>query len=440
MADITQAALDELTAELSAVTSAVAAVAETLVTLEVIGVEEPPPPPPPSLVKPLAPTGLALTAAGAELVATWDAAPAAEEVDAYQVYLNGSYSYTSVTDPRFVVPGAPGSPVSVRVSAHNAAGFGPWGPSAAGTIPGNQPPPPPASGGGDTFANPFTASPVRRPAVGVGFQDPAVSAQWVDTAIGCAITANDGRGPTIFYGEKRWTASATDPMWTVIGSQGSTTIHAPQDITDQGGADPTIGIYDNATGRVVRLYGGASTGIQFDRTNRVMRGENIGVDDDRDGAPNMGKGTAWNRMSGEGLMLPRDLDGLQTRVKVALGNAQCAKNFIAPARAYEVASKGGPVPHGATFVHLYDEATIRAACNATGLTGNALKLSLAFWLGLGYNTGGYGFVVGDGTGDGGINFYIQYPEMGLTETQARAAVRIQSLWRDKSKWRALVAG
>jgi hypothetical protein len=316
----------------------------------------------------------------------------------------------------------------------------------------DDPDPPPS---GTVYERPFANSPLYRSAAGVGI-DPQ-SASLVSAFLTACRTANSGRGPTVFFGEQRFESDSSDPTWTIRGASvgGSTTIRAPQNLSDQGGADPTIGIYDDANGKIVRLYGGASNPIDFDYTNRVAVGSNLGVDTDLDGVPNQGIGTAWGRMSGEGVLTAQDATTMQHRIKFALGNNLNARSFRAPARSFEQQAFGPAyptgVPAGVTFVHLYTSAEILQAVNACfGTTSSARRsFAIAFWEGLSH-TRGYGAVNGDGTGSNGINFYINYTELGLSVTDARSAVRLplgnntgatrSVLWNDSTKWRALVAG
>ncbi len=316
----------------------------------------------------------------------------------------------------------------------------------------DDPDPPPS---GSVYDRPFVNSPLYRSASGVGV-DPQ-SASLVTAFLSACQGANSGRGPTVFFGEQRFESDSSDPLWTIRGASvgGSTTIRAPENLSDQGGADPTIGIYDDTNLKIVRLYGGASNPIDFDRTNHIAVGSNLGVDTDLDGAPNQGIGTAWGRMSGEGVLTAQDAVTMQHRIKFALGNNLNARSFRAPARSFENQAFGAAyptgVPAGVTFVHLYTAAEIvQAVNNCFGTTPSARRtFAISFWEGLSH-TRGFGAVNGDGTGSGGINFYINYTELGLSVTDARSAIRLplnnntgatrSVLWNDANKWRALVAG
>lgn len=316
----------------------------------------------------------------------------------------------------------------------------------------DDPDPPPA---GSVYDRPFVNSPLYRRSSGVGFD--SNSSSLVNIFLTACGNANSGRGPAIFFGEKRFESSSSDPMWTIRGASvgGSTTIRAPANLSDQGGADPTIGIYDNTNLKVVRLYGGDSNPINFDYTNRVAVGTNLGVDTNLDGVPNQGIGTAWGRMSGEGVLTGQDATQMQHRIKFSLGNNLNSRSFRAPAVSFETKAYGpaypNGVPAGTTFVHLYTQAEIIQAVNACfGSSASARRtFAIAFWEGLSYERG-YGAVNGDGTGPNGILFYINYTEIGVNSTDTRTAVRLplganpnirrSVLWDDRSKWRALVPG
>ena len=128
---------------------------------------QPSPSPTPS-TKPASPSGLALTPGDHKLVAKWNTSPVSEGVDSYQVYLNGSYSYSTTATPSYTITGTPGETYNVRVSAHNVYGYGPWTSSVSGVI-GSSPgvpapaptpvpsppqPPPPISVPGSNTSNP----------------------------------------------------------------------------------------------------------------------------------------------------------------------------------------------------------------------------------------------------------------------------------------------
>lgn len=79
------------------------------------------------LQKPSAPTGLSVTPGYESVSLKWNANPAAEQVDNYQVYLNDANYNLNISGASFTVTGLTnGTSYSFRVSAHNSAGYGPW--------------------------------------------------------------------------------------------------------------------------------------------------------------------------------------------------------------------------------------------------------------------------------------------------------------------------
>lgn len=108
--------------------------------------------PPPGQV-PTAPTGLVVTPGDHQLTLTWAANPVGDNVDAYQVYENDLWFdntwLTRPVSPRSYVMTTdhlgsalqPGQTYSVRVGAHNSAGYGPFGAAVTGVPTGTPPPP-----------------------------------------------------------------------------------------------------------------------------------------------------------------------------------------------------------------------------------------------------------------------------------------------------------
>ena len=106
----------------------------------------PPEEPPPPLAKPGAPTGLRAVPGDGRVTLSWDARPASEVVDIYQVYVNGENTPPSdlaVPGTTYVLTAPNGIPVSLRVGAHNAAGYGPWSAPVVVIPAAVEPPPPP---------------------------------------------------------------------------------------------------------------------------------------------------------------------------------------------------------------------------------------------------------------------------------------------------------
>jgi hypothetical protein len=241
----------------------------------------------------------------------------------------------------------------------------------------------------------------------------------------------------------------------MIGSSvgGSTTIRAPQNIGDSGGIDPTIVIHDVVSGKSARMYCGSGGTCSYDRTNHILRGQNLGVDTNGDGQAEQGAGTAWRRLNPEGAALASDRLVMDHRVGVAVGNNDNAVGqFRFPALAQEVQATGPSyptgVPMGTTFCHLWTTAEIDGFQNANGMSGATRQFSDAYTEATSC-TRGYGIVTRDGTGTNGFNLYINTGELGLSTEQGRQAVRMGAggggstsipFYEDLSKWRALVAG
>jgi hypothetical protein len=86
---------------------------------------------------PSATTGLTVTAGNGTLNVSWNANDGAEEVDVYQVYVNDSLAAPSnlnVSGVGYTITGLTnGVSYNIRVSAHNAVGYGPWSSAVSGT-------------------------------------------------------------------------------------------------------------------------------------------------------------------------------------------------------------------------------------------------------------------------------------------------------------------
>lgn len=87
----------------------------------------PPPPPPTPTVKPSIPTGLTATAGNGQVVLSWNANPAGDQVDDYQVYRNDTLLADDLTGTSYAATGLTnGTQYSFRISAHNVVGYGDW--------------------------------------------------------------------------------------------------------------------------------------------------------------------------------------------------------------------------------------------------------------------------------------------------------------------------
>jgi len=85
----------------------------------------PPAPPPGPVGVPSIPTGLTATPGNGKVTLTWQANPTAEQVDRYQVYMNGAEVSLNVTGLNYIVTGLTnGTSYSFTISAHNVNGYG----------------------------------------------------------------------------------------------------------------------------------------------------------------------------------------------------------------------------------------------------------------------------------------------------------------------------
>jgi hypothetical protein len=91
------------------------------------------------------PTGLAAAPGDGSVSLSWNSNAASDQVDVYQVYLNGNNYNLSVPGTSLTVTGLTnGTSYSFRVSAHNSAGFGGWSAAVTATPQG-------AGGSGQLF-------------------------------------------------------------------------------------------------------------------------------------------------------------------------------------------------------------------------------------------------------------------------------------------------
>jgi hypothetical protein len=95
---------------------------------------------------PSVPTGLTVTAGNGTLNVSWDANDPAEQVDVYQVYVNSSLAAPSnmnINGTGYTITGLTnGTSYDIRVSAHNAVGYGEWSSVVSGTPSSGAPLPP----------------------------------------------------------------------------------------------------------------------------------------------------------------------------------------------------------------------------------------------------------------------------------------------------------
>lgn len=92
-----------------------------------------------------APTGLAVVAGDGKLTISWNPLTASPAVDVYQVYKDDGWTqYADTAGTSYVMNGLTnGTPVKIRVGAHNADGYGPWSNPITATPTASAPPPPP---------------------------------------------------------------------------------------------------------------------------------------------------------------------------------------------------------------------------------------------------------------------------------------------------------
>lgn len=178
--------------------------------------------------KPAVPDTPQLAEVNSQLVATWAENAAGDFVDTYQVYLNGSYSYTDVTEPEFVLPGAPGETVTIRISAHNAMGYGPWTDPVTGTIPGEAESEEPEETI-DRELQPFVAEhPIYTP-IPADVTNHADSAAII-AAMPRALNFDTGsQSPPVYVGQ------STDPTYTVTIEGDDFSVKAPNGLRPGGG-------------------------------------------------------------------------------------------------------------------------------------------------------------------------------------------------------------
>lgn len=112
------------------------------------GTTTPPPPPPPALDEPTPPVWTATAEDDGRVRIDVTPNPADEEVDEYQLYgagIDAGKTYRAIPAGQTYIAPPLGVELTLRMSAHNAAGYGPWTPSAGVKITPRivTPPPPP---------------------------------------------------------------------------------------------------------------------------------------------------------------------------------------------------------------------------------------------------------------------------------------------------------
>lgn len=103
------------------------------------------PPPTTTLPKPTIPKNIKAVPGpqdGSALI-TWDANPTADKVDKYQVYNDDALIRDDITTTSHTVLADPGKQLNLRVSAHNASGYGDWSPVLPFMVPNVTPEPEP---------------------------------------------------------------------------------------------------------------------------------------------------------------------------------------------------------------------------------------------------------------------------------------------------------
>jgi hypothetical protein len=100
--------------------------------------------------KPSIPTGLTATPGDGQVTLKWNANPSTDQIDLYQVYVNGANTNLAVTGTSYTVTGLTnGTTYEFRVSAHNSSGYGDWTAAITATPQG-------ATGGGGGPGTGFT--------------------------------------------------------------------------------------------------------------------------------------------------------------------------------------------------------------------------------------------------------------------------------------------
>lgn len=291
-----------------------------------------------------------------KLYVRWDANPTEDEVLSYQVYFDGSYSFTDVpsTQLELEVPGESGTTHSARVSARNEYtlvndGYGPWSNSVSGTIPSPQLPPAP-----DEAFPEFAGRSVIPANAPLRANSAAMCSAWANVLVPANKPAlNDGLGSREFF------AGPGDEIWTL--SPYGKRFYAPAGWFSQlpTGIDATVKFINkvgpDGPGIVARCWGGYSGGLNANNNTKVLSGMNAGWGlYDGNGAPSQGSGTAWKLLEGCDITVEDyDRGVIGHALGVALSNSlNWANTYVAPALAQEQQATGSLIPMGARFHYL----------------------------------------------------------------------------------------
>jgi hypothetical protein len=351
-----------------------------------------------TLSKPTAPTGLTVTAGDTKVTLTWNANPSTEQVDVYQVYLNGANYNLSVTGTTFTVTGLTNSTsYSFRVGAHNSAGYGPW------TDPAISATPQATTGGGTPGTHQWFAdnSPWNI-LIQSGYPSASNSSTLISRIVnsGYGVGVNQGSWtPVVFYapaGTPRYKAVNPDG-WIVddvpIPSNYVTPIDSPTY------SDSMVVIVDQALGRIYNIpkLAKTSTGGWTFGSAGIFNPKGSGW---WDGTLGPWSGRAANSSLLGGLVTPEDFKAgvINHALAVALPSSINAQGNVSPALTYDGVSActSTCVPEG-SWLQL-DPSLSDSQLLSLGFTQGELILAHAMQR--------YGIFDVDST-NGSISFYAQ---------------------------------
>lgn len=229
--------------------------------------------------KPTAPTGLKITPGDTKLDLVWNGNPTSEAVDRYQVYLNNSSSFVETTINKYTISGLTnGTKYTIRISAHNKLGYGPWSATpGTGTPVGGTPtpdpdppppPPPPPSGTATAETRPFDPShPVYQP-IPANCQLDQYSdliAAYIKSKGNFSFDTGDD-SPAIYVGK------VSDPIYTASIAGKSFSIHCPVTAKAGSGVDHPVIILDAVSKIEYRMWQAS-----INHSNRTISCSNGGV-------------------------------------------------------------------------------------------------------------------------------------------------------------------